>query len=765
MNKACILAVFCIGFSGLAAQMTLIRELLIVFSGNELTIGIILANWLVLEAAGCFIPGRLLGRRTGVAAAFAWVAILFSVALPVCIYLTRLAKPLLGISVGEEAGFPVIMLVSFATLLPVSVLHGASFTLGCRVNALFSGSTDSSISRVYIWETVGTLAGGVVWTFLMIPFLHSFQTAALLAMINAIACLALLIPMWLWQGAARRMTTALAGLLLGGIGCAWLLGAVEYVHQRSVQAQWEGQRVVHYENSVFGNVCIVESSGQYIFFLDGSPSISIPVPDIGQVEAFVHIPLLAHCRSENILVLSGGAGGVINEILMHKSVGRVDYAELDPLIIELVKEFKTPLTEAELADSRVTVSHVDGRLFLREATLDYDVILVGLPGPDDLQTNRFFTREFFLLAARRLREDGILAVRLPGSFTYANKELRNLNSCIFHTMQSVFQHVRPIPGEGENLLLASHSEVVAAIDASLFAERLEQRELSDSAFIPWHIEQKLNPGWEPWFADFIAGGSEQHNRDFQPLGVFYSVAYWSSLLSPSLRPWFARFQRLRMTHVLAASAAGLGLVLVLRGFRRRGGGSGIPLCTATTGFAGMVFDLTLLFAFQSVYGYVFSWIGLLVAGFMTGSACGALLTNSARSVNDRTLFRAIDLAVAGFAFILPLVFFLLQPYLEIPSALPYLRWLFLLALFVAGLLTGAQYPLANRLYLKRDGRYARTAGLLYGADLLGGWVGGMAGGIVLLPILGLPGACVAVGLAKLIVFTNFSLAVGEGCER
>ena len=58
MKKHISIAVLTMGFSGLVAQMLLLRELLVVYSGNELSIGIIIANWLILEAFGSFFVGK-----------------------------------------------------------------------------------------------------------------------------------------------------------------------------------------------------------------------------------------------------------------------------------------------------------------------------------------------------------------------------------------------------------------------------------------------------------------------------------------------------------------------------------------------------------------------------------------------------------------------------------------------------------------------------------------------------------------------------------
>jgi spermidine synthase len=179
--------------------------------------------------------------------------------------------------------------------------------------------------------------------------------------------------------------------------------------------------------------------------------------------------------------------------------------------------------------------------------------------------------------------------------------------------------------------------------------------------------------------------------------------------------------------------------------------AGIPLCIFTTGFSGMLFSLMLVFAFQSIYGYVFSWIGLLVASFMAGAACGAMLVAKLqdRIRNRFALFTGIELAIICFCIGCPLVVSGANAYLGTPDRFFLFRLLFLVISFVSGFPIGSQFPLANKLYHRNGTSRTRTAGLLYASDLLGGWFGGTVGAVVLLPILGLAGTCVTVGLLKL----------------
>ena len=101
---------------------------------------------------------------------------------------------------------------------------------------------------------------------------------------------------------------------------------------------------------------------------------------------------------------------------------------------------------------------------------------------------------------------------------------------------------------------------------------------------------------------------------------------------------------------------------------------------------------------------------------------------------------------------MPFIFLTLHPYLGSAGVFLFLKILFLIISFICGLLVGAQFPLASKIYLKDDTSLSKAAGILYSSDLLGGWLGGVVGGVVLLPVLGLLGTCVVVVLLKLCSF-------------
>ena len=107
------------------------------------------------------------------------------------------------------------------------------------------------------------------------------------------------------------------------------------------------------------------------------------------VEETVHYAMAQRPEAQRVLLISGGVSGHARELLKYPA--RVDYVELDPLVLHAAEQF----LPGSLSDPRIEVINTDGRLFLRETDRRYDVILVDVPDPSTSQINRFYTREFF----------------------------------------------------------------------------------------------------------------------------------------------------------------------------------------------------------------------------------------------------------------------------------------------------------------------------------------------------------------------------------
>jgi spermidine synthase len=744
------------GMSGIVGQIVLLREFLIAFSGNELTLGIILANWLILEAMGSFFLGKTAEKTERRIEIYVFFQLIFSFAFPLAIYLARVFKNLILTIPGEGLGFGPIFYSSFLVLLPMTVAHGALFTYGAKLYSQTSREDAPAIGNVYILETVGSIIGGLLVSFLLIQYFHSFEIALMIALLNTIISMLLLWPEQNRPPIKRRKI--LWGLsILSTLFFFYLLlsSSSNRIHFASLHSQWKNLNVIHNENSIYGNITITQRGEQFTFFTDGVPSITTPVPDIASIEDFVHFPMLFHQRPETVLILSGGAGGMIHEILKHP-VFRVDYVELDPLLLKLIQKFPTPLTQSELSDQRVNIHDIDGRFFVNKTQNRFDLIFIGLSAPQELQTNRLFTSEFFSVAKKRMNPGGIIVLTLPGSLTYISPELKDLNGCLLNTLKHVYRSIRIIPGD-VNLYLASDSDQLEKLTIEEVIQRLEGRKIRTSLFTKGYIKYRLHERWAEWFLQTMERRDVTINSDFQPLAVFFNLSYWNTLFSPYLTGMFKWFGGLNLKITLALTALFTMILLILFKKKPQLSRYALPYAIFTSGFADMMLDLAILFTFQTVYGYLYYQMGLLVTLFMAGIAIASLFITQRldRIKRDTSLFLKIELLLIAFSILLPFILSIPSHHLEKPTVYVLLFATFLTMSFLCGVLVGLQFPLASKIYLAsrtEEGRFSQTAGLLYGADLLGGFFGGLFGGVLLLPILGLKDACFTVAIIKMSSF-------------
>ena len=739
MNIPFVLAFILMGFTFTITQVMVIRELLVIFMGNELSTAIILANWLLLEAAGSFLLGKRahelgLGRR-----GYAFLQMLVSILLPLTLYGIRSLREIMGLAAGEGASLVAIFSWTAPLLAPLGIVDGIMFAVGCRLHSDRARKGASSVGKVYLLEAVGAGGGGVLYTFFFIPFFTSFQVAFLLAAANLISAL-LLIPGEVekdtWKN--RVLTGSLWGVLLADVLLLILPGA-QGLEKNSTARQWRGLQVLDSRWSPYGNVTVGRREEQLTFFANGVPICNAPVPDIARVEEIVHYPLLSIPSPRRVLIIGGGFGGVIGEVLKHP-VDEVHYTEIDPLILRLIQENLTPLTRPEIENPRLHIHNLDGRLFIKTAPEKFDGIIVNLPSPSTLELNRYYTVEFFREIAKSLNGEGVLAISIPGSETYLSPELRDLNLCLIRSVREVFRSVQVIPGD-VNFILASASKESGPLLPELFIGRLRDRKIATHFLTEFQIRLKLDGQRRDWLEGSLQrGDAVKLNRDANPAGLYYGIAYWNAQFHPFVQTVWGKMKGLHLWHLAFLLSLLTCGALPWRRNREEEGTRGVLIClVATSGFFGIAFSVVFIFSFQTLYGYAYHWIGLLIAAFMTGLALGSwTMTRSLEKIRKffPTLVGVEILMVLFATMGIILLTLLYSPPWE-QKMFSGMRSAFLLLSGLSGYLVGLEFPLAGNIFSGRGRAVTRTAGILYAADLFGAWAGSLLVGVLFIPVLGI----------------------------
>jgi len=714
------IALAAVGFTSIIGQVIFMRELVAVFYGNELVFGLILAAWLLWVAAGSWGAGRWIASRQEERFAFT-IGLLLSVpTLPAQIALTRVLRTLLNVTPGAFVGFGGTVWGIVLTLGPLCLLLGALFTLGTRLLTV----SGEQVGSAYVYESAGAVIGGILFSFLAIRVLDPFQAALGVGAVN------LTVAIWVmgtskWPGLRGLILVLGIGLL--AVVPAWRWGARLHL----ITMGWQWPRLIFTHDSPYGRLVITGEASQRVFFENGLLMFETQGT---YPEEVAHFPLLEHPAPRQVLLIGGGVAGDLREILKHP-VSSVDYVELDPLLIAAARQYLPPEDAAYLADPRVHLALRDGRLYAREHGGPFDIVIVDLPEPSTGQLNRLYTLEFFQEVRSVLAPGGILSISLPSAENYWSPELARRNASVYHTLRAVFPHVLVLPGE-TNFFLAS--ETPLSDDPALLIGRLRERGIQTRWVNESYLEYLFTTDRYAQVRQQLQSESQVRlNRDLTPICYYYDLVLWLSVIGSKLRNLFEAATVLRLGWLVPP------LVLLTLFTRRRL--AALPTVIALAGFADMVLELVVLFGFQVLHGYVYHEVTLVVTAFMAGLALGGAGANQmvtrfqSADENQKVMavLRGAQATLVAYSLLLPILIELQLPFPQL--AFP------ILALLI-GVPVGAEYPLAAAL---SRGPAGQVAGRLYAADLVGGCAGALLGGLLLVPLLGIPQTCLAVALFSL----------------
>lgn len=680
---------FLLGFLATSFQVFLAREFSAHFYGNEMTFGFVLAAWLLWGGLGSILASKYpLPKRHFVRLYYAVLGI-----SPFCFLALRFSRFLLGTLPGELTG--IAPMLTFALILTFFI----NFPLG-MIFVLNVGVDQGNIARVYLWESAGAAAGGLLVYLLLVPFLSNWRAVALLGSLAAV---------FVFFSFARKREKPALGLVL----CLFL--GMFLFDEPSQTIFWKPFTLVRSKDSLHGKLQVIRTGEQVTLYNNGLLAYSYPDP--AAAEEAVHFACLQNPDAGKILLIGGGVGGSLQEILKYPRTA-VDYVELDPEIIRLSREFLPQEGQAALADVRVHIFFQDGRRFLEKARQKYDLVILNLPEPATAQINRFYTQEFFREVKDKLNPGGVLSFRVPSAENYISPELRGFLSTLYVTLKEVFAEAAVVPGD-TNIFLASGAPLT--LNVGDLAQRIKTLHLRTRFVTPEMLPARLNPIRVDRLKKNIQSGQGHINSDLAPICYFFNSVLWSTQFKSLESGVLAFLAGIRLFWLLDVPLLLFVLGLIL--FRMKHKESSfflVPL--AVLGLTTIACEIMIIVWFQSLYGYVYQRMALLLTSFMAGLALGA--------------WRGSKRKTARYAQVIFIQFcmLLLVLALRLSLAMAPTEIFFFAALLLLGFFGGDLFIVSNRLFIKDK----TQAGLGYGWDLLGSFFGAVCLSSILIPLAGLP---------------------------
>ena len=394
-----------------------------------------------------------------------------------------LSAPVLFLAFAEVTHFQVVLL---GFVLVIGTLVGLELPLLMR---LLQGQVEFKdlVSRVLTFDYLGALLAALVFPLVLVPRLGLVRSSLLVGLGNAAVGLWgtwLLAPQIRRPGPLRARAALVIVLLVGGLAYANRLTTF-------AEDRMYADDVVLAKTSSYQRIVITRSNAGFQLFLNGNLQFA-SADEYRYHEALVHPAMMAARVAghppRHVLVLGGGDGLALREILAHASVEAVTLVDLDPAMTALARGF-TPLAELNrhsLRDPRVTVVNDDAMVWLEDATPPpggWDVAIVDFPDPNTLALGKLYTRRFYQLLARRLAPDAAIAVQATSPLF-----ARRSYWCIIETMRAAGLHVLPyhvaVPSFGEwGFGLAMRHELAPPADVPAVPLRFLDRAALGAMFV------------------------------------------------------------------------------------------------------------------------------------------------------------------------------------------------------------------------------------------------------------------------------------------
>jgi spermidine synthase len=676
------MAIVATGVSAMATQLVVIKVLLSVFNGNELVIGVLLANWMLLTGIGAFAAQRKKGKLLSEKAVIWGIALLSFISLSL-LFLIYFLRNIIFIP-GSMVGIWQIAGASFVLLAPFCLWSGCFFIF--LSSCLSEGKKGNRSREAYMLESIGGLIGGGLFSFLFVYYFHPFQSLILLGLFNLV-----LVSFGMVDTKRNYSRLLTAFLILVCLLVLWFVNP----DRLATRLLYPGQQVLEIKDTPFSRLVVTQADEQINFYSDGS--MLFATNNTINSEETVHYAMAQLPNPKKVLLIGGGISGTAGEILKYP-IQSLTYVELDPDLIRLGEKYSNVFH-----DKRLHIVCEDARILIHETSEFFDVAIIDQPLPQSMQINRFYSLEFFKLLKSKLAPGAVVSFGLMPTAEYVGEEALQLHSVMLATLKQVFRNVLVITGD-RNYMLASDDPLQNNI-ASLIEKRNIKTEYVNAYYLN---DQQLTERSRAVMKRINVPAPTNH--DLKPVAYYLQQNYWLSHFRTDL---------------------GLPLVLIIvlafiLIFRMNTIQTGLFI----SGFSAASVEVLLILSTQVLYGYIYRTTGIIITAFMSGLALGTLSAGRKKiNIETQAIF-SIQFLEGAFI----LVIWLLLVVAQKATGRPILVWAGIpLLMLIMAYITGRQFGMATCI---QTGEQGASLSQLYSADLAGAALGALVAATLLVPVLG-----------------------------
>jgi len=327
---------------------------------------------------------------------------------------------LVGLVGGCSAGilflvFPIaasFRIILYAFVLLTGILVGVEIPLLMRILQDKVAFKDL-VSKVFTFDYIGALLASLIFPLLLVPQLGLIRTALFFGILNILVGLYLLHR---FKAEIRQASfiyfAGIMVLILEVIGFAFSEKLMSFSETLAYN-----DHIVYATSSPYQRLVITRNKKEMRLYLNNNLQFS-SADEYRYHEALVHPAMTAAKAPRKVLVLGGGDGLAVREILKYKSVERIVLVDLDPIMTKLFsqQEILTELNQQSLTNKKVTVFNADAFTWLRDHDQIFDCVIIDFPDPSNFSVGKLYTTTFYQLLKKRLSNTGVAVIQSTSPF-------------------------------------------------------------------------------------------------------------------------------------------------------------------------------------------------------------------------------------------------------------------------------------------------------------------------------------------------------------
>jgi len=311
------------------------------------------------------------------------------------------------IFITQAARIELAWVATVAIAFFIGLLIGFEIPLLTRFNERRKVVLKDNLAFIFAADYLGAFLAGISYSVLLLPRLGTVNTPIFSGAINLIIVVGMVVSFGRevrWKRFVPAFTFSIAVLFLLGLYGEDIAFAAE-------QKKFKDP-IIYAEQTSYQRILITEFRNHHCLYLNGGQQFCT-TDERRYHEMLVHPAFWVKRNPHKVLVLGGGDGLAVREVLKYDSVQSVTLVDLDPRIVEISQTFPPfkKLNEGALSDSRVTIINADAFTWLKANQESWDIILIDLPDPRQIELAKLYSLEFYTDVKDHLVPDGAVALQ------------------------------------------------------------------------------------------------------------------------------------------------------------------------------------------------------------------------------------------------------------------------------------------------------------------------------------------------------------------